>query len=196
MNQLFPSFLALLSAALLLPACGEEGPAVSRGAISYTLMDTNRNGVADALDLNANRVADLRFGRDCAKPLIDGDGDGEPDGLDLDCDGQIDLAWCDQPLVDRDGDGAPDGLDFDCDGAADVDLDLPEVCIPQLIDDNDDHLPEGIDTDCDGAADVELDLCVPALIDATPGDHVPDGVDLDCDGLLDLAFPQLPPPRR
>src|SRR5688572_19909832 len=62
---------------------------------------------------------------------------------------------------DTDGDGIPDGVDLDCDGTADlvfddlIDLpDPPDVCIPGLIDDDGDGIPDGIDLDCDGVIDL------------------------------------------
>ncbi|MEZ4361468.1 MAG: hypothetical protein R3B48_14875 [Kofleriaceae bacterium] len=187
----FKTFAALLSATLLAPACsGDQAPKHS-AATSYALMDTNHNGVADAIDLNSNNVADLRFGVECARPLIQRAGSLVPMGLDLDCDGALDTAWCAEPLVDSDDDGVPDALDLDCDGDIDVDLDLPEICVPELLDRNNDDLPDALDTDCDGAADIDLSFCVPHLIDAND-DHLPDGLDTDCDGEADVSFPTLP----
>jgi hypothetical protein len=30
------------------------------------------------------------------------------------------VTWCALPLIDADGDGVPDGIDLDCDGVADL----------------------------------------------------------------------------
>jgi hypothetical protein len=148
--------------------------------------------------------------------VIDDDGDGVPEGIDLDGDGESDIdvgAICEDILVDDDGDGQPDALDLDCDGEVDI-----AWCEQPLIDDDGDGIPEGIDLNCDGESDVDLgaelpdlpdpgdlpdgdvpgdddgdgipdDLCVPAAID-DDGDGVPEGIDLDCDGVADLELDQ------
>lgn len=177
---------AFFASTALLAACGEvkDSPAHTK-APSYSLLDTNGNGKADAVDLNANRRPDLRLGFECAAPFIDLDRDATPDGVDLDCDGHVDVSWCAEPLIDRDGDDVPEAIDFDCDGDADIDLDLPEVCVPQLVDRNDDDLPEGIDTNCDGTSDVVLDLCLPALLERN---GLPAGLDTNCDGDIDVPL--------
>ena len=87
--------------------------------------------------------------------LVDEDGDGTPDGLDLDGDGAADLGFdpsCSAP-IDQDGDGTPDGIDLDCDGAVDI-----AACDQPVIDDDGDGIPEGIDLDCDGVADIAIDV--------------------------------------
>src|SRR5690606_27966416 len=68
--------------------------------------------------------------------VIDADGDGQPDGVDLDGDGVADVDFgdlCDEPIVDEDGDGVPEGIDFDCDGNVDIAL-----CAEPLVDDDGD----------------------------------------------------------
>lgn len=95
--------------------------------------------------------------------LVDGDGDGVPDGIDTDGDGVPDIDLediCIEPLIDADGDGVPEGIDFNCDGVADLELpdleDLPTDpldCLPAPIDADGDGWPDGIDVDCDGVAD-------------------------------------------
>src|SRR5690606_30977158 len=87
----------------------------------------------------------------CTLALVDEDGDGAPDGVDLGCDGSVDLRFadlealfppgqpaeptCEASTVDNDGDGQPDGIDFDCDGNVDLPLTPPgDACQPALID--------------------------------------------------------------
>ena len=143
---------ALLVAAMLLSACtvgdvtGNGGP---------TTGDPGPAGDTGEEDTGTQQAP--------VEP-VDEDGDGVPDGLDLDGDGVADIdlddLLCDEPLLDGDGDGVPDGVDLDCDGAADLDLgeiDLPELppdlCIPELIDEDGDGFPDGLDVDCDGVSD-------------------------------------------
>ena len=80
--------------------------------------------------------------------LIDEDDEGQPDGVDLDGDGEIDFdldELCDDPIVDEDGDGVPEALDLDCDGT-------PDICI---VDQDGDGEPDGIDVACDGTVEDE-----------------------------------------
>src|SRR6185295_507935 len=78
--------------------------------------------------------------------------------------------------VDQDGDGIPDCIDVDNDGqctSADQPL-SPPMCLPAPIDDDGDGIPDGVDLDCDGVIDVPgNNNCVPAAID-DDGDGIPD----------------------
>src|SRR5688572_9900455 len=87
-----------------------------------TLMDTDGDGVPDAVDFDDDGTPELRIDPGCRSPLLDTDGDGIPDALDTDCDGAPDIRVCASPLVDADGDGLPEGVDLDCDGAVDIPL--------------------------------------------------------------------------
>ena len=110
---------------------------------------------------------------------VDSNGDGVPDGIDLDGDGVIDVSF--------------DDLDLDCDGTVDVDLSqLPDGdiiilggdCRSEAIDTDGDGTLDGFDVDCDGQVDVS---CIPVLHD-DDGDGQVDGIDTDCDGQVDVSF--------
>ena len=202
------------------------GPGPSAPKVTYNLLDTNHNGKMDAVDLTGDFKPDFRWGSECNHPFIDANKDGTPEGLDSNCDGIADAAWPAHPVLDTDGDGIgdaldldgngqpdfkitpnngsgsgsnvcipdvltdangiPTGIDLDCDGMADINL---MICVPKAIDDNGDGIPDGLDTDCDGMIDVPFQTmtCVPKLLD-TDGDGKPDAVDIDCDGKADFHF--------
>jgi hypothetical protein len=89
----------------------------------FEVVDTNSDGQFDSVDVDGDGAADIHLGDGlCEYPAADRDGNGRSDGLDLNCDGSVDMAWCERPLIDDDTDGDPDGLDLDCDGAADIEL--------------------------------------------------------------------------
>jgi hypothetical protein len=125
--------LLLFAAAIALPACaGDPPPDTSQTQDEVGLLDTDADGIPDAVDLDDDGVADISL---------------------------ADFLGC-NPLIDDDADGIPDGLDFDCDGVADFALDLPPLpplpppsCVPGLIDSDADGVPDGLDIDCDGVAD-------------------------------------------
>jgi hypothetical protein len=78
--------------------------------------------------------------------LVDTDDDGNPDEIDLDCDGigDVDLdELCENPMIDEDGDGVPEALDLDCDGT-------PEICI----------VGEAMDIGCDGTVEGDTVILV------------------------------------
>jgi len=118
--------------------------------------------------------------------LLDLDGDGAWDGVDLDGDEQPDVAFdadCDRMLVGG-ADGVWDGLDFDCNRVIDL-----TACERPLVNIDDDAFADGIDLDCDGLAELALTTgpasCWPMPIDGDDdGDY--DGFDLDCDNAIDL----------
>ncbi len=118
--------------------------------------------------------------------LLDLDGDGAWDGVDLDGDDLSDVAFdadCDRMLVGG-SDGSWDGLDFDCNRVVDA-----AACARPLVNNDDDAFADGIDLDCDGLAELSVQTgptnCWPAPLD-DDGDGDFDGFDLDCDGAVDL----------
>jgi len=143
--------------------------------------------------------------------LVDTDGDGVPDHLDLDSDGDgipdrveqgIDEDDCDMstPPVDTDGDGVPDFRDLDSDGDGIPDAiegidDLDGDGIPNFrdLDSDGDFIPDSIeglvDTDGDGIPDyLDIDSDGDGILDAhelfadTNGDGIPNRLSLDSDG--------------
>ena len=167
------------------------------------LVSSNGDGFADGIDVNhCDGVAeiDVTSGPSSCWPApIDQDGNGYPDGYDLDCDGSID-SWgtppgssCWPKPVDDDGDGNIDGLDTDCDGVADRTVSPPTTpdCWPRPVDVDGDGDPDAVDFDCDGTQDTsgygvggDADPTCWAAVDED-GDGYPDGLDLDCDGAVD-----------
>ena len=114
--------------------------------------------------------------------LLDLDGDGAWDGVDLDGDELSDVAFdadCDRMLVGG-SDGSWDGLDFDCNRVVDA-----AACARPLVNNDDDAFADGIDLDCDGLAELSVQTgppnCWPAPLD-DDGDGRIDGIDSDCDG--------------
>ena len=82
------------------------------------------------------------------------------DGIDNNCDGQIDENFvCCTPSEE-----ICDGIDNDCDGQIDENR-SEEIC-------------DNIDNDCDGEIDEDNVCC-------TPSDEICDGIDNDCDGEID-----------
>src|SRR5262245_41558380 len=52
---------------------------------SVTLIDSDMDGVPDAVDLDDDGTPDFKIPKmPCAKPLLDTDGDGKPDAIDFD----------------------------------------------------------------------------------------------------------------
>jgi hypothetical protein len=175
---------------LALGACASEDSTTAKP--QYNLVDADKNGLPDGIDIDGDGVVDVKIDALCKNPLVDKDADGIPEAIDLDCDGKAEIELCADILVDADQDGDPDGVDFDCDGQVDVDLPDPgNICVPDIIDGNADGIPEGIDLDCDGGIDLDLPdlggLCVPGVIDSN-GDGLPEGLDRDCDGTIDVPF--------
>ncbi len=140
-------------------------------------IDADGNGLDDAFDLAQGGIGTTGQ---------DPDGDGRPDYLDADSDGDgiADRVECPDPTgcVDTDGDGAPDALDSDADGDG----------VPDAIEGHDgnadgapDFLPLGFDDDADGlddAYDIDMAGGVPATTPDRDGDGTPDFQDPDDDG--------------
>jgi hypothetical protein len=181
-----PFFLAasLLGGACVNDMGGEPPAAHAQSASHLTVIDTDGDGIPDALDVDGDGTADVSLGAPCDAPLVDADADGVPDGLDLDCDGTADVTWCTHPIIDADGDGVPDGIDLNCDGTAEVTLPtLPPLPTPT---------PPAPPTPPTGTPTPPTPpgtggLCLPRPIDAD-GDGRCDGLDLDCDGVADVSF--------
>ena len=78
----------------------------------------NSNGYAVPLDADNNGVADYKDANYSGACLVDSDGDGVDDSVDLDDDndGIYDTYEGDDTNVDTDNDGTPDYLDTDSDG--------------------------------------------------------------------------------
>ena len=132
------------------------------------------------------------------------------DGLDNDCDGQVDegLPDLDENGIldcvetDTDNDGDPDGIDCapldptihtgaeeQCDG---TDNDCDELTDEDFIDSDGDGLADCVDADDDNDGDPDATDCQP--LDKTVSSKVLeacDGADNNCDGLVDEGYPNL-----
>ncbi|MBM4353041.1 MAG: hypothetical protein FJ109_04480 [Deltaproteobacteria bacterium] len=111
------------------------------------------------------------------------------DGLDNDCDGEVD-----EGFPDLDGDVLPDCLDSDVDGddVPNAQDNCPETPNPDQKDFDQDDLGDACDTDKDGDLDPDETDCAP--FDPLAGHTLPDkcnGADDDCDGVVDELFPDL-----
>ncbi len=153
-------------------------------------IDTDNDGVADYLDADVVVCADADNDSLCdlLPPNVDADGDGVPNHLDLDSDGDGITDVVEANGSDLDGDARQDGVDGNANGlVASVDpseggtaLSPPDTDLDTRRDyldtDTDaDGVPdaiEGFDSDADGEADV-----------------VASGVDSDGDGLDDAYDP-------
>jgi len=167
----------------------------------------------------------------CNEIAVDTDGDGHPDaldcdelnpsifpgaaeicdGIDNDCDGEIDeeatggeAEW----FLDVDGDGfgdpdtvvrscTPPGVEYvdngdDCDDADPaVNPDAAEDCTDGIDNDCNGEVDESVDADGDGVTTCDGD-CDDDDPDLFPGnEELCDGVDQDCDGVLDNGFDDL-----
>lgn len=139
------------------------------------------------IDSDGDTISDFDEGNG----LVDTDGDGVPDHLDLDSDGDGipdrveagdgDLAT---PPIDTDGDGIPDFRDLDSDGDGIPDRVEAGANPASPVDSDGDGTPDYLDTDSDGDF-------VPDVLEAGPdpsnpvdtdGDGVPDYLDIDSDG--------------
>lgn len=173
-------------------------------------------GVSDADDSDADSI---RNGAEGRKAAVNTDGDGFPDWLDFDTDGDAiadaveagddDLAT---PPIDTDADGLPDFRDLDSDNdrvpdRATVDangqpLDSDSDGAPDYIDDDDDNdtildahevLLTDVDTNRDGAVDrLDPDTDgdgIPDAIEAGDDDPITLPADTDADGLANFRDP-------
>lgn len=96
------------------------------------------------------------------------------DGVDNDCDGQIDEDnVCPPECVPSEE--ICDGVDNDCDD----EIDEGDVCTPECIPST--EVCDGVDNDCDDEID-EGEVCSTECI---PSEEICDGIDNDCDGVID-----------
>ena len=106
------------------------------------------------------------------------------DGLDNDCDGEIDEG---SPSADDDGDGYAD-LDGDCDDENDTVFPGAEESINGVDDDCDGTIDEGTDAyddDGDGYSEQEGDCNDSTSAVSPDAPETPDGVDNNCNGTID-----------
>ncbi|MBI5509604.1 MAG: hypothetical protein HY903_12700 [Deltaproteobacteria bacterium] len=181
--------LVVLGAGLVVCGCSEGtvDASATQGLRQETALDTNGDGVADCIDLNQDQAC---TGTDLPVPsasgcasgatTIDGNADGTPDSLDVDCDGVADFGLtqlgggdgqqdpatppaadptgCALAPIDTDDDGEADCLDLNCDGTGDLcgsggGGQNGAACFFQGIDSDGDGGIDCIDVDCDGAGD-------------------------------------------
>jgi len=127
-----------------IPDLAEAGGVDANGdGVVDDLTDTNGNGIADIYEVAAG-------GR--ALKLIDTDGDGFPDTVDVDSDGDGIGDLIEAGGADADGDGRLEVfVDADHNGLADsVDGGLPGGRALTQVDTDHDGLVDGLDTDSDG----------------------------------------------
>jgi len=60
-------------------------------SVHPTLVDTDGNGLPDAIDIEPDGILDYQFIEGCGDPRVSSHHDGVIDRLDLDCNGQPDL---------------------------------------------------------------------------------------------------------
>ena len=166
------------------------------------LMDTDRDGIADNIDIDDDNDGILDVIEVCGNgataftctpgskdPALDNDGDGIVNWQDADY-GPLNANGCTATL-DRDGDGIPDHLDLDSDNDA-----IPDLVEAYGVDTNGDGVIDGFtDTDGDGLSqNVDANNTGAAgsgnglgFIDLD-GDGLPNAQDLDSDndGIPDI----------
>ena len=137
--------------------------------------------VLAALAWGCEGGGDVGIGAAGEMGLLDRDGDGAVDALDVDADGVEDVTFAGGPMcagaVLAGGDGT--AVDLDCDGRADLDRERPAPfgCLPEWVNADGDGQVEGVDVDCDGDADGVG--CAATLVDGD-GDGTADLADLLC----------------
>ena len=175
------------------------------GATPGSPLDTDNDGIIDALDVDSDNdgIPDILEGN------ADADGDGTPNYLDTDSnnDGIDDSVDSGVTGIDTDGDGIDDIYDADADGDMVVDAGktdanddgvddaavLPNTDLdaaPDVydLDSDNDGLPNlvegGLDTDSDGIADyLDVDSDNDGILDVAEVDAT--GIDTDGDGIDD-----------
>jgi outer membrane protein OmpA-like peptidoglycan-associated protein len=183
-------------------------PDTDGGGLGDGFEDSNFNGAVDDGETDPNDPTDDDVNSDqdgdgildTDEGVVDADGDGIPNFLDLDSDGDS-IADADEagdgdlatPPVDSDGDGTPDYLDLDSDddNISDADEAGDDDIATSPVDTDDDGTPDylDLDSDADGLTDEaeagDDDLATPPV--DTDGDGDPDfqDTDSDNDGVVD-----------
>gem|GEM_PF-587182 len=166
-------------------------------ATTLATIDADRNGVIDAsVAKGVNGMANILENADVAGAtnnytLLNTDGDGAPDYVDLDSDndGINDIRESGRAITDANGDGMADGDDSDRDGilnTADNAIGFGAGTLPAMLDTDGDGVlnTRDLDSDNDGINDIRE--AGPAMTDAN-GDGMVDGTDTDGDGILGTA---------
>ncbi len=173
-----------------------------RGGIADGAEDVNRDGRVDGRETDPRdpsddsplRDADGDGISDAEEGLGDTDGDGTPDFLDRDSDGDTILDRDEAgdrdvrtPARDTDGDGRPDfrDLDSDGDGISDRDEAGDDDPATRPADHDFDEIPDFADQDSDDDLILDRDEAGDARLETPPldtdGDGTPDFVDVDSD---------------
>ena len=158
------------------------------GLVDEGSADTDKDLLADCVDLDDDNDDDPDE-TDCA-PKNANIGAFAPevcDGVDNDCDGQVD-----EGTTDTDGDGASDCVDpdDDGDGVPDGQDNCPLVANGGQLNTDGDLLGNACDDDDDNDGDPDVTDCDPVSKAAYHGAAEScDGKDNDCDGQTDEGFP-------
>ncbi|MCJ8315179.1 MAG: hypothetical protein MJK11_19685, partial [Pseudomonadales bacterium] len=155
--------------------------------------DSDSDGIIDYFDVDVTLGIDLnQDGIDDAVKMLDTDGDGVADSLDLDSDNDGILDIVEYEQVDDNNNRAPSAIDFNDDGINDNNVDF---VFAAPADTDADGIPDfkDSDSDGDGVNDIEatvfrnFDLDDDGKIDLILFDGVVTSVDDDKDGIVGFA---------